>query len=93
MTLPLKLTDEQRERIAANPDMPTRCIDPATEQEYVIVKAEDYDRLSIDWGDFHVEDTYAAIDEAFAEGWNHPSMNVYDNYEENIRKLRAERGE
>ena len=90
MTQPLKLTDEQRERIAANPDMPTRCIDPTTDQEYVIVRAEDYDRLSIDWGEFRVEDAYGAVNEVFAEDWNHPSMDVYDNYEENLKKLRGE---
>ena len=32
--------------------------------------------------DFHVSDTYAAMDEAFAEGWNDPKMSDYDRYED-----------
>ena len=90
MTQPLHLTDEQRERIAANSGQPTRCVDPTTQQEYVIVGAEAYDRLSIDWGEFRVEDAYGAANKVFAEDWNHPSMDVYDNYEENLKKLRGE---
>lgn len=36
--------------------------------------------------DFHISDTYAAMDEAFAELWNDPAMADYDRYEEVILK-------
>ena len=32
--------------------------------------------------DFHISDTYRALDEAFAELWNDPRMADYDRYEE-----------
>jgi hypothetical protein len=32
--------------------------------------------------DFHISDTYRALDEAFAELWSDPAMADYDGYED-----------
>ena len=45
-------------------------------------EAAEYAHFSGMIDEFHVSDTYAAIDEAFAEGWNDPKMADYDHYED-----------
>lgn len=79
----IQLTQEQHNYLANNGRGPAKVIDPITNAEYVLVPAAEYTYLSgmIDVG-FHVSDTYAAIDEAFAEGWNDPKMADYDRYED-----------
>ena len=42
-----------------------------------------YDRLKVLLEqDYQPRDAYAAIDRAFAEGWDDPKMDDYDRYEE-----------
>jgi hypothetical protein len=77
----IELTREQHEALARPGPEPVRAIDPATSAEYVILRAEVYDRFKSllsadgDWG----EGAYAAAMEAFArDGWDDPRMDVYD---------------
>jgi hypothetical protein len=79
----ITLTKEQHDAIAGNGKGPIKARDPISNADYVLVPAGVYANLSgmIDV-DFHVPDMYAAMDEAFAEGWNHPGMSDYDRYEE-----------
>ncbi len=79
----IQLTKDQHDELASNGKCPVQVIDPVTNAEYVLVPAAEYAHLSgmID-KDFHVSDAYAAIDEAFAEGWNDPKMADYDHYED-----------
>jgi hypothetical protein len=77
----LELTAEQRQAIAANGAQPARAIDPATQEEYVLLRAEIYDRIkhlvSDDRG--WLEGAYLASMEVFArDGWDDPRMDVYD---------------
>jgi hypothetical protein len=76
------VTDERLRAVAAQPNEPVRLIDPHTSRGYVLLSVEAYDRLV---ADFNPADAYAAIDRAFAEGWNDPRMDDYDRYEE-LRK-------
>lgn len=79
----IQLTKDQHDALASNGKNRIEMIDPITNARYVLVPADLYQRLHtpID-DDFDVSDAYAAIDEAFAEGWNHPKMADYDRYED-----------
>jgi hypothetical protein len=77
----LELTADQHQAILENHSQPVRAIDPATQAEYVLLRAEVYDRIknliSDDSG--WQEGAYLASMEAFArDGWDDPRMDVYD---------------
>ncbi len=79
----ITLTKEQHDALAGNGQEPIKAIDPVTNTDSILRRADRYADLNgiIDV-DFHVSETYAAMDEAFAEGWNHPKMSDYDHYED-----------
>ena len=87
MTLPL--TEEQRRAIAANQGEPVRLIDPKTNAVFVLMRADEYERVrSLLEDDFDVRDTYAAqFASAMRAGWGDSAMDDYDNYDEAYRKL------
>jgi hypothetical protein len=77
----LELTAEQRQAIAANGAQPARAIDPAMQAEYVLLRAEIYDRIMHLVSDDRawLEGAYMASMEVFArDGWDDPRMDVYD---------------
>ncbi len=60
-----------------------RLVDPATNTQYVLLRAEVYERLcSLVNAGFDVVGAYPAIDRAIANGWNDSKMDDYDRYEE-----------
>ncbi len=65
--------------------------DPEANQEYVILPAEIYNRLrSIlsDDGDWTPEEQLRLLAESGKRaGWDDPEMEVYDNYDENRKRL------
>jgi hypothetical protein len=76
----IELTQEQRTLLEQGPG-PVRAVDPTTRAEYVLVRAELYERLRSllsdeqDWA----RDAYPAALEVFArEGWDDPRMDAYD---------------
>jgi hypothetical protein len=80
----ITLNSEQRHAIESHKDGPVYVVDTDTEQRYVLVPENDWDRvralLGID--DFEVQDAYAAQSAAAgAAGWDDPSMDVYDEYD------------
>jgi len=78
----LELTEEQCREVRGA-EKPVRMADPETNQQYVLLRAEVYDRLSELLGeDFQPKVAYPALDRAFAEGWQDPKMDDYDRYEE-----------
>lgn len=77
----IELTQEQHQALTNNEPEPVRVIDPVTTAEYVLVRAEVYDRLKTllsedeDW----VRNAYPAAVDVFArDGWDDPRMDVYD---------------
>jgi hypothetical protein len=77
----LELTAEQHQALVANGKEPVRAIDPATKAEYVLIRAEVYDRIQSLVGNdpSWVESAYLASLETFArDGWDDPRMGVYD---------------
>jgi hypothetical protein len=79
----IQLTKDQHDELMQNGQDTATVIDPVTNTEYVLLRADVFQRLrEMTEEDFDVSDAYAAIDEAFAEGWNHPKMSDYDHYED-----------
>ncbi|MSU77760.1 MAG: hypothetical protein EXS16_06660 [Gemmataceae bacterium] len=82
------LTEEQGV-IVAGEDRPT-AIDPHTKTTYVLVREEIYDRIQhlVDVGDWTAEEQLALLAASGKRaGWDAPEMDVYDNYDENRKKL------
>ena len=77
------LTPEQLQAIAAHPDAPLEVVDPASSRKFILLRAEDYERLkALREEELQPPEAYPAIDRAFAEGWEAPGMDDYDRYEE-----------
>lgn len=78
----IQLTPQQHAAVEESPGEPIRAIDPATNAEYVLVRADVYDRLRVIFTDDQTwgQDTYAAAMEVFArDGWDDHRMDVYDS--------------
>jgi hypothetical protein len=86
MTLPL--TEEQQRAVASSGE-PVRLIDPQTNAVFVLLRADDYERVRpLLEDEFDIRDTYAAqFASAMRAGWGDPAMDDYDNYDEAYRKL------
>jgi hypothetical protein len=81
----LELTAEERRELRQANREPVRLTDPDTNQEYVLVRADIYDRLkSLLYVDTDFDPTmgYPLADEVMKEDWNDPKMAEYDHYEE-----------
>lgn len=76
----IELTKEQHDSLTQNGMDRMRVYDPEAGEEYVLVRAEVYERIKAllveDEGG--VDDYYRASMEAFAPGWNDPQMDAYD---------------
>jgi hypothetical protein len=85
----LQLTEEQVRAVAAHSHEPVRLIDPNTNESFVLLRGEDYERIrSLLEDDFDIRDTYAAqFASALHAGWDDPAMDDYDNYDEAYKKL------
>lgn len=80
----IEMTKSQRQAIVTS-DSPVRLVDPETHQEYVVLRAELYQRLQhllYEDRDDAPELGYPLADEVFGEDWNDPKMAEYDRYEE-----------
>jgi hypothetical protein len=74
----IELTESQLHDLDTAPE-PYRVVDPRTNTFYVLVRADIYERARELLGDdLDPRDAYAAVDRAFAEGWNDPKMDDYD---------------
>ena len=80
----IELNDEQRQAVSEYPDEPLRLMDATTQQAYVLVQAEVYDRLKgllYEDGEYPTSESYPLVDEVLAkEGWDDPIMDVYDDF-------------
>ena len=80
----IELTEQQRLEIGDG-GQPVKVIDPATNREFFLVRAEVFSNLRIVIADIDPRDAYPAIDRAFAPGWDDPKMSDYDQYEQHKR--------
>lgn len=79
-----KLSPEQRDAILQQPGSPVYVVDAETQQQYVILPAEVYQKVRslFDEGATDLRETYAAQDAiARQEGWDDPAMDVYNDYQ------------
>jgi hypothetical protein len=84
----LQLTEEERRLVRQGNGEPVRLTDPETKQEYVLLRAELYDRLKsllVDDSEFEPAAGYPLTDEVMKEDWDDPKMMEYDHYEEHKR--------
>lgn len=80
----IELTDEIREALGEQPSTPVRLVDPATREVFVLLRAEEYDRLteaeydSSPWTDEEMD--LLAAEDADALGWE--GMEAYQDEKE-----------
>ena len=74
MSMTPKLTDEQRQALQANPDMPLRVEDEQTHKVYLVVGEEALPTLWEDYIHREVRKGLAAIDRGEVEDWDVESI-------------------
>lgn len=75
----MNLTAEQLKLLEGGREL--RVIDPKTQIECVVIRADVYDRVKGLMPDLDPHETYPAVDEVMGEDWNDPKMAEYDDYE------------
>ncbi len=87
----MELTDQQRHALRQASGHVLHVTDAESGQEYVVLPAEVYDRLKrllYDDGDWTPGEQLRLLAESGARaGWHEPAMDVYDDYDENRKKL------
>jgi hypothetical protein len=85
----LTLTDEQQKALAGQCASELRLIHPQTNEAYVLVRADQYERVKemLENENDDLRDTYPAqIESAMRAGWSDPEMDKYDDYDANREK-------
>jgi len=79
-----EMNEELQQAIDAQSSSPPRVVDPRTKKAYVLVAAEQYERIkALLEQDDNLSDTYPAqVESAMRAGWADPTMNDYDRYDE-----------
>jgi hypothetical protein len=79
----IELSQQQRQELREHSSMEMRVRDPETHQEYVLVRAEVYDRIkSLVHADEEtlISSAYPLLDEMAAKsGWDDPALDVYND--------------
>ncbi|HEV3146228.1 MAG TPA: hypothetical protein VGZ47_20240 [Gemmataceae bacterium] len=85
----MTLTREQVQVISESQERPVRLIDPQSKQSYVLLRAEEYERLqALLEDDFRISDAYTAqMRSALRAGWDDPALDDYNHYDEAYQKL------
>ncbi len=74
------LTPEQRHEVHKAGEEPVRCADPETQTEYVILRADVYDRMRAEADD--LRSAYPLAMRVFGEdGWDDPQMDEYNVFD------------
>ncbi len=74
-----QLTPEQSSAIRAAEETPLRIIDPATNTEYVLLRADVYERVRNLFDDPTTDAFMDQIESAAAAGWDDPALDVYND--------------
>jgi len=70
------------ETVVSDAHEPARVTDPHTQQPFVLVPAEEYDRMAQAEELAALRETYPAQDAvARANGWDDPEMDIYNDYD------------
>ncbi|HET6881252.1 MAG TPA: hypothetical protein VFI31_13915 [Pirellulales bacterium] len=74
-----QLTQEQSSAVQAAEETPFRLVDPNTNTEYVLIRAEVYERVRHLFDDPVADSFLAQMESAFAAGWDDPALDVYND--------------
>lgn len=77
-----EITPDLQQALDKHEGSPVRVVDPRNQQEYVVMRAEFYDRLlaTVDFGDPSEEEKTALLQRfAKSAGWDDPSDAVFDD--------------
>ena len=85
----IELTMEQRKAVATDAEAPPRVLDPSTHTKYVLVPEEVYDRVrrvfEADEDSQFVREMTPQVLKIFGrDGWDDPSMDVYNELDPRI---------
>ena len=83
------LSTEQMQEIHLAGDQPIRVVDPLTNKVYVIVESDRFEQLRSLISDEPLslsEQRQLLIQAGKRAGWDHPEMDRYDNYDEELRR-------
>lgn len=80
MEIAMELTAELKKDIRDCPNTPIQLTDPETNEDYVLIRREVFERIDriIPPDRAEAEGCYQLAMDAFREGWNDPAMDVYD---------------
>jgi hypothetical protein len=83
-----KLTDDQRQAIKEHGDAPVHVLDAHTNEEFVIIRANLYEKVKplLEEGDLDPREAYPLIDQVMKEDWDDPAMDIYNDYDAHRRK-------
>jgi hypothetical protein len=76
-----KLSEDQRQAITEHGGAPVYVVDAATNATYVLLRAEQFEKMKAITDGDDVEAMYPLIDEVMKEDWDDPAMKVYDDYD------------
>jgi hypothetical protein len=82
----VSLTHELRQALADHPGELLELIDDASRARYVLIPAEQFDRLKalLTVDDFEIQESYSAQNETLARaGWDDPELDIYNDYDGN----------
>lgn len=77
MTNSSMIVNEQ-ERAALERGEAVRVVDATSGEEYVVLRADVFDRIFVQTDDLDPEQTYAAAHEVWRDAWDDPKMAEYD---------------
>jgi hypothetical protein len=84
----IELTLEQRNAVARDEEAPPRVVDPVTQEKFVLVREEMYDRVRRLFGENDSQFVQAMtphVMEIFGrDGWDDPAMDVYNELDPRI---------
>jgi hypothetical protein len=86
----IELTEDQGRAIDTAGEMPPTVVDPRTSTPYVLLRKDLYERLkNMVYDDSEIRDEELRLmlaRSAAGNGWEEPGMDVYDRYDEELRK-------
>ncbi len=84
----VSLSQELRDALAEHPGEPLELVDADSRARYVLVPAEQFDRVKalLSTEEFEISETYDAQSQALATaGWDDPELDVYNDYDANCK--------
>jgi hypothetical protein len=78
-----ELSDDQRQAIKAHGDLPVHVVDAHTNEGFVIIRANLYEKVRalLEAGDLDPREAYPLIDQVMQEEWDDPAMDIYNDYD------------